>query len=91
MVTFSTGAPEWKTSKWIITAEEKHQALNFAMLMHDSSDRPEEDRWPVSMVTLSYRGSNPDIDENDFTVADPAYVERLHRIYLHGKSRLENC
>lgn len=91
LVTFSSGAPEWKTSKWIVTAEEKSEAINFAMLMHDEHSRPEQDRWPVAMLTLSYRGANPSVDESQFTVVDPTHVDRLLRIYLHGKERLENC
>jgi hypothetical protein len=91
MVTLSTGAPEWKSSKWIVGAAEKSEALNFAMLCHDDSDRPQEDRWPVSMVTLSYRGTNPSADESEYTIADSTRVDRLLRIYLHGKERLENC
>jgi hypothetical protein len=91
LVTFSTGAPNWKTSKWKVFAGEKSEALNLAMLMHDDSTRPEVDRWPVSMVTISYRGSNPSADEDEFTSVDPLYVDRLLRIYLHGKEKLENC
>ena len=91
LVTFSTGAPNWKTSKWKIIAEEKSEALNLAMLMHDDSSRPAIDRWPVPMVTISYPGSNPSIDESEFTIVDPIYVDRLLRIYLHSKEKLENC
>ena len=91
LVTFSSGAPLWKTSKWIVTAEEKSEAINLAMLMHDEHLRPESDRWPVAMLTLSYQGANPSVDESQFTVVDPEYVDRLLRIHLHGKERLENC
>jgi hypothetical protein len=91
LVTFSSGAPDWNTSKWIVTAEEKSEAINLAMLMHDDHSRPADKRWPVAMLTLSYRGANPSVDESQFTVVDPDYVDRLLRIYLHGKERLENC
>ncbi len=91
MVTLSTGAPLWKTSKWIVQATEKSEALNFAMLCHDDPDRAKKDRWPISMVTLSYQGTNPSAMEEEYTVANPAHVDRLLRIYLHGKERLENC
>ena len=91
MVTLSTGAPDWKTSKWIVKAVEKSEALNFAMLCHDDPDRPIKDRWSVAMITLSYRGANPSANEKEFTVADPEKVDRLLRIYMHGKERLENC
>jgi hypothetical protein len=91
LVTFSTCSPKWLTSKWIITAEEKSEALNLAMLMHDDSSRPGKDRWPIPMVTISYRGANPDVDESEFTIVDPEYAARLLRIYEHGKEKLENC
>lgn len=91
MVTLSTGAPQWLTSKWVVEAEEKSQALNYALLLHDNPDRPQNSRWPVAMVTISYYGANPEICEADFAVADPEQIARLLRIYQHGKERLENC
>jgi hypothetical protein len=91
MVTLSTGAPKWLTSKWIVEAEEKSQALHFAMLMHDDPERDLKDRWSIEMVTLSYRGANPSIDESQFAVSDPEKLFRLFQIYKHGKERLENC
>ena len=90
MVTLSTGAPDWRTSKWIVSAEEKSQALHYAMLMHDDPKRAAGDRWPIEMVTLSYRGANPSIDESEFVVANPEKLFRLFQIYKHGKERLEN-
>lgn len=86
LVTLSTGAPDWKTSKWNVDAESKSQALHYALLMHDDTVK-----WPVSMVTISYENANPELDLSLFTVGDPEYIYRLDRIYRHGKERLENC
>lgn len=91
MVTLSTGSPDWRTSKWIVSAQSKSEALNYAMLLHDDPDRHLWDRWEIAMVTLSYRGANPSSDESRFTIADPTHITRLLRIYEHGKERLENC
>jgi len=86
LVTLSTGAPDWKTSKWSVLAETKSQALHFALLLHDDTLK-----WSVSMVTISYKHSNPDISLNEFTEGTPERIYRLDRIYQHGKDRLENC
>ena len=91
LVTLSTGSPDWLTSKWRITAEEKSQALNFAMLMHDDPARDSKDRWPVAMVTISYPGSNPEIDESEYTIPEPKHLSALLSIYWHSKDKLENC
>lgn len=91
LVTLSTGAPLWLTSKWRVTAEEKSQALNFALLMHDDPDRSQDDRWSVAMVTISYPGSNPEVDETEYTVPEPRRLASLLSIYRHSKDKLENC
>lgn len=91
LVTLATGAPKWLTSKWRITAEENSQALNFAMLMHDDPGRSADDRWPVAMITISYPGANPEIDESEYAVPDPKHLAALLSIYRHSKDKLENC
>jgi len=86
LVTLSTGAPVWKTTKWSVMAETKSQALHFALLLHDDTVS-----WSVSMVTISYKHSNPSVNLDDFEEGCPDRIYRLDRIYLHGKERLENC
>lgn len=86
MVTLSSGSPDWKTSKWIVQAEDKSTALNYAILLHD-----DKHHWPVAMLTMSYQGSNPEINESEYEVADPALIYRLDRIREHGLEKLENC
>ena len=56
------------------------------MLMHD-----ERFQWPIVMVTISNKGVNPSANLDDFEVVEPKSVERLLRIYKHGKEKLENC
>lgn len=75
-----------KVSKWIVTAVDKSTALNYALLIHDDNHK-----WEVSMATISYRGTNPVVNEAEYTVADPSYVDRLNRIREHSFDRLENC
>ena len=88
LVSLASGTPDWKTSKWVIKAETKSQALHFALLLHDDTEK-----WPVSMVTISYKDANPKTTPilDNFNVANPDRVYRLDRIYQHGKERLENC
>lgn len=86
LVTLSSGAPSWKTSKWIVAAEDKSSALNYALLLHD-----DKYGWTVAMVTLSYRGANPQADESLYEYANPERIEVLNRIREHSKEKLEDC
>ena len=86
LVTLSSAKPAWKSSKWQVHAESKTEALQFAMLMHD-----DRFKWPVVMVTISNKGVNPHANLDDFEVVEPKYVERLLRIYEHGKEKLYDC
>lgn len=75
-----------KISKWAVSAVDKSTALNYALLLHDN-----EHDWEVSMVTLSYKGVNPVVDEAEYTVAESSVINRLNRIREHSFDRLENC
>ena len=86
MVTLSSADPHWLTSKWLVEADTKAEALHFSTLMH-----AEKYGWDAVMVTICDKGANPTADLNEFTVVDPAYADRLQKIYLNFKERLRNC
>ena len=87
-ITFSSGTPEWKTTKWIIASETRSDAMHKALLMHNNSNE-----FDVNMVTLSKKGTT-DIDLSGFIDLDlPEHRETLRfleSIWRQKFNKLEN-
>ena len=89
LITFSSGSPSWKNSKWKITAESRHEALHKANLIHD-----EIDKWDINMITLSKSGATG-VSEVDFLDLDDDHAQNrikyLESIWNNKLNKLENC
>ena len=79
LITFSSGAPRWETSKWKVSSISRSDALHQATLMHEDLNDHE-----VNMITLSKAGMT-DVDEDDFydldTEGSQKRLEILDKIY----------
>ena len=89
LITFSSGLPEWKHSKWRITADSRSEALHKANLMHDDTYG-----FDVTMITMSKVGAT-EVSEYEFRNLDiednQKRIQILERIWNNSKNKLENC